>query len=117
MMIFSKLLYGPIGIAIFLIIMLDATLSAADHLQDNPVGLIAVVGLILVFTLLGTFGWRAVMRRGNARDVKLYFAVQSVIILTTFIVENVASGGGATVNLATPLLLQIGVLGWRTAVA
>lgn len=115
---FSKRLYGTAGILIYLAFSFAFIAPIASNVAHDLPAMILIVGLILLFTLAATVGWRWCMRQRSARVIYLYFAGQTSLFFIIFLVENIASRqGAASGNLTTVLLLQVCVLTWRWRIA
>jgi signal transduction histidine kinase len=84
------------------------------RVEWQPAGLLALVVILLIFTLIGTVGWRRVLRRRSIHWLRGYFVLQLGLFITMFTLENIASGGGSTGgNLIILLMLQSSVMTWR----
>jgi signal transduction histidine kinase len=110
---FSRRLYGLQANAIFLIFSLGVMPSAITNSAGSPL-LPALVSLMVLFTALATLGWRYCLRRMSPRLLYGYFISVVALFGLIFLVENLASGHGASSgNLSVIPVLQASVLAWR----
>jgi signal transduction histidine kinase len=112
---FSKRLYGLPGILIFLALTGSFGFSVMRHEQSkgSPQGTLVMLAGVLLYIFIGTIGWRYCLRRRSLSWIRGYFAVQIVLFMTLFWLENADTHDGAGVgNLLVPLLIQCCVMGW-----
>ena len=113
-MVFYKRLYGIPANLIFLIFTLGSLPPIARNVADNPTASILIVLMVIMFAVVGTLGWRWTLRRRTPRAVYAYLTFQLFLFFVIFIVENAASGRGASsAALAFILVLQSSVIQWK----
>jgi signal transduction histidine kinase len=112
---FSKRLYSIPAILIFLALNVSYSLQGIRHVQadGSPEGLAWMTFGSIVFTVMGTLGWRYFLNRRSARLMRIYLASQTLLLVALFVLENADTHTGSAIgSLSVTPIIQSAVLGW-----
>ena len=112
---FSKRLYSLPAILIFLALNVSYALQGIRHVQadGSPAGLAWMTAGAIIFTVMGSLGWRYCLSRHSARLIRVYLAFQTLLLVGLFVLENVDTHTGSAIgSLSVTPIIQSAVLGW-----
>jgi signal transduction histidine kinase len=110
---FSAQLSGWIGHLLFLLTVVLTIASLLGGFNGFQLALLPILLLIAGYTLLGTIGWRRVMKSQSEQSVYRYFLAQFVLIALLMVIElaaGITGTGLSTSILGIGLVLQSAVL-------
>jgi signal transduction histidine kinase len=113
-MIFSKRLTNPLAHLLFILFSLFVMAILEPDVKSQPHTVIALIGVVGIWVLIGTAGWQMVRVRELSALVTAYFIFQILWLVLIMLVEVQSSiYGPATAALAIPLIFQSSVLRFR----